>query len=194
MYTIHVHNVILLVCLHGVLTDFYQTAKLHCSSITTGISIEAYRAAIGLFSGQTKDSGYSDIPYCPFRDNNYFKKYTWKRYNLFLTLTKPNKLAHYAICNVIATSLIIQMLISLSGNVHPNPGPDKQCDLSICHANIRSLKAIDRMTHISCELALKYDIITLSETWLSNTDPDQQFLLNDYQVTLRRDRLLGAQG
>ena len=86
------------------------------------------------------------------------------------------------------------MLISLSGNVHSNPGPDIHCDLSICHANIRSIKAIDRMNHISCELASKYDIITLSETWLSNNDSDQQFMLNDYQVPIRRDRLLGAQG
>ena len=80
----------------------------------------------------------------------------------------------------------------LSGNVHPHPGPNH--DLTICHTNIRSLKAEDRLTHIRCDLALHNDIITVSETWLTINDHDDLFKLQGFQAPFRRDRLEGAQG
>lgn len=86
------------------------------------------------------------------------------------------------------------MPISLSGNVHPNPGPvTDQGDISICHINIRSLKAPNRMAHIRCDIAPNFDIITLSETWLSKNNVDENYLLSGFQTPFRRDRVLGTE-
>ena len=49
------------------------------------------------------------------------------------------------------------------------------------------------MTHLRCELANYHEIITVSETWLSNMDNSINFQLNGYQELFRRDRLIGAQ-
>ena len=48
--------------------------------------------------------------------------------------------------------------------------------------------------HIKSELAGHYDIIALSETWLSDTDNINDFLLEGYQVPERRDRSFGVGG
>ena len=104
------------------------------------------------------------------------------------------RMARHKLCYAIGSSILISMLIILSGNVHPNPGPEQYHDLSICHSNIRSLKALDRMTHVKCHLTPVHDIITISETWLSHSDKDELYLLNGYQTPFRRDRLHGAEG
>ena len=55
-------------------------------------------------------------------------------------------------------------LILLSGDVEPNPGPP---GLSICHINIRSLSPV-KLLAIRQEIVGNYDIISLSETFLSS--------------------------
>ena len=97
---------------------------------------------------------------------------------------------------IVNMSFIVQLLLLCSG-IHPNPGPwgpdDHRC-ISICHANIRSLKHtdnygnLDKLLHIKCNLANKFKIITLSETWLSRGDSSNDFLLPGYQQPFRRDR------
>jgi hypothetical protein len=83
----------------------------------------------------------------------------------------------------------------MANDVESNPGPAKDfCDLSICHANIRSLKAKDRLLHVKCEFVDKYDIITLLETWLSGEDSSSSFNLPGYQNAFRRDRTEGSEG
>ena len=97
----------------------------------------------------------------------------------------------YSHC-IIATSLVIHMLIILSNDIHQNPGPNyTMSDLTICHANIRSLKAKGKFLSIKTELAGKYDIIALSETWLSDVDKSEKFSIPGYQLPLRRDRHQG---
>ena len=65
--------------------------------------------------------------------------------------------------NVLAVIVLVSLLIALFNDVHPNPGPViESYDTSICHSNVRSLKALDRLLHIKLELANKFDIITLS--------------------------------
>ena len=95
----------------------------------------------------------------------------------------------------IAYSLILQLLLAMCMDIHPNPGPSADFrNLTICHANIRSVKGKNKLLHIETELAGKYDIITLSETWLSDTDKSDDFLLTGYQSPHRRDRSFGAEG
>lgn len=77
--------------------------------------------------------------------------------------------------------------------MHKNPGPDYY-DISVCHANIRSLKGKDILLNIQCDFAGKYDIITLSETWLSGDDSSGDFQLTGYQSVYQRDRSQGLGG
>ena len=80
---------------------------------------------------------------------------------------------HVFLSNVLAISIVIHMLILLSGSVHPNPGPTLEYNsntMSICHLNIRSLhNSVDKMDHISSELTPTFDIIAVTETWLKST-------------------------
>ena len=93
----------------------------------------------------------------------------------------------------------------ICSGIHPNPGPANtkdHRDISICHVNIRSLKHIDefgtrdKLMHIKCELAHKFKIITLSETWLSGSDSSEDYKLPGFQEPFRRDRdpVVGAVG
>ena len=93
------------------------------------------------------------------------------------------------VCGV--TSLLITviclLILLLSGDVELNPGPPyvKLKSLSACHVNIRSLNE-SKMNAITTELAPFYDIITLSETFLSQSSPE--FSLNGYHPIIRKDR------
>ena len=88
-------------------------------------------------------------------------------------------------------------LISLvrAGDIELNPGPGlanvSSCfqDVSLCHANIQSLRSNpDKFEHIKLQLSDNYDIITLSETWLSDNIPDEKYDLPNFQPIFRRDR------
>ena len=82
----------------------------------------------------------------------------------------------------------------ISGDVHPNPGPNKSyADFTICHANIRSLSE-DKLRRIKTSLANEFDIIALSETFLSSTTPDSKLELPGFNSIIRRDRTTGAGG
>ena len=61
---------------------------------------------------------------------------------------------------------VSSLLISLSGDVHVNPGPVKVKSISMCHTNIRGLSSI-KLSAIKTSLCNKYDIITLSDFSLS---------------------------
>ena len=86
------------------------------------------------------------------------------------------------------------MLLLLCGDVHPNPGPhDGFVDFTICHANIRSLSP-DKLRCIKTSLADSFDIIALSETFLSSTKPDRDLEIPGFHPILRRDRPTGIGG
>ncbi len=92
---------------------------------------------------------------------------------------------------------LIQCVLLISYDVHPNPGPNNfsvRSDISICHTNIRSLKqkckeSGDRfkLSDIRCHLD-KFDIITISETWLTGDDSNDDYCIQGYQKPFRRDR------
>ena len=73
-------------------------------------------------------------------------------------------------------------------DTHPNPGPTNTRRPKICHANIYSLDCDTRFESIQTQLAGKYEIITLSETWLESTDQSSKFILNGYNGPFRLDR------
>ena len=158
-----------------------------------GITINAYRATIGRFVNCYKNRiSKFLIPRKMFFENanhNFsYGRYEWSQH-YFTSKMASRFMDVRSLCgNAIAISILINILILLSHDVHPNPGPNYEThDISICHSNIRSLKAPDRLLHIKLALANQFDIITLSETWLSSGDPSDNFCINGYQKPFRRD-------
>ena len=88
-------------------------------------------------------------------------------------------------------------LLLISGDIELNPGPGddtfSKVEISICHINIRSIKAKFngvnlKLDLIRNEIAKLYDIITISETWLTDSDNLNNFEIAGFQspVVLNR--------
>ena len=84
---------------------------------------------------------------------------------------------------ILCLLFIVSLSILLSGDVHLNPGPVKLKSLSLCHVNIRGLS----IGVIQTTLCSRYDIITLSETFLG-PQSTRDLTLPGYHPILRRDR------
>ena len=91
-----------------------------------------------------------------------------------------------SLCLIICS--IFVLLILLSNDIETNPGPplSKLSKLSVCHSNIRGLSQ-SKIIAIETSLCDLYDVITLSETFLSNTSTHDLTLGGFHQV-VRRDR------
>jgi hypothetical protein len=82
------------------------------------------------------------------------------------------------------------ILLIMCGDIHTNPGPlisdFKQNNILICHINIRSLN-IDsqhgevKFDLIKHEIAPIYNIITVSETWLTHTTDTGRYEIEGFQ-------------
>eukprot|EP00745_Piridium_sociabile_P034464 TRINITY_DN59253_c0_g1_i2.p1 TRINITY_DN59253_c0_g1~~TRINITY_DN59253_c0_g1_i2.p1 ORF type:complete len:200 (+),score=15.18 TRINITY_DN59253_c0_g1_i2:99-698(+) len=80
------------------------------------------------------------------------------------------------------------LLLQLARDVHPNQGPvDEHVidGLSIIHVNVRSLR--HKMYLLQCEVS-PYDIVTLSETWLSDDIHNDDILIQGFHPPVRNDR------
>ena len=159
-----------------------------------GVSLDAYRASIGSFCNCTRGNKPCKFPRnCFFSNCNHNFSYGLQEWRECLSnekLFKNIKESKSLLGDIIAASLVFQMLLILSCDVHPNPGPNPSVkNLSLCHANVRSLKPPDKLMHINLDLVGKFDIITVSETWLSNVDSSDSYHLSGYQKPFRRDRV-----
>jgi hypothetical protein len=81
-------------------------------------------------------------------------------------------------------------------DVHPHPGPIEPLSgpISICHLNIRSINADSRLGACTNQLANTYDVITMSETWLSETNDNHLYAIPGYTGPYRLDRTLQGGG
>jgi hypothetical protein len=163
------------------------------------ITTEAYRSSIGLFNCCSKKVKKLVFPRKRFFQNgNHYFSYNlheWTKTIYFYKTREKQITAKYTCHSIIGITILINLLLLLSNDVHPNPGPNwNYSDISLCHTNIRSLKAKDRLLHVNCHLAKKFDVITLSETWLTANDESTDFQLPGYQPVLRRDRGTGVEG
>lgn len=101
-------------------------------------------------------------------------------------------------CKVIKQRCLVILLLLISGNVQPNPGPDMQClqtpsdfksrsGLGIFHLNVRSL--LSKMDGVRIwAKSTDADIIVFSETWLSKSVLDTDICITGYNV-YRTDRV-----
>ena len=103
-------------------------------------------------------------------------------------------LSHFVVTHPILNNLFLILLLLLCGDVHPNPGPpvqDTGTFISVVHNNICSLQ--NKVHYIEAELT-NFDIITLSETWLHESFPNDRLLIDGYHPPVRLDRPDDAHG
>ena len=94
------------------------------------------------------------------------------------------------------TVLLVNCLLAICMDVHPHPGPDAppQGPISLCFLNVRSINAESRLGACINQLADTHDVITLGETWLSDTDEDQVYAINGFTGPYRLDRTVQRGG
>ena len=81
--------------------------------------------------------------------------------------------------------LYLALLLLRCGDIEANPGPVKVKSLSVCHTNIRGLSS-SKLRCIRTTLC-NYDVITISETFLSQNNTDD-LRLPGFNTIIRRDR------
>ena len=109
-----------------------------------------------------------------------------------VTFTKTN------IILLMGSNLVVLFLIlKLSGDIHPNPGPQSDSLLSsniatvfphnfnILHLNIQSI--LPKMDLLAVELQ-NYDILVFTGTWLSPQISNDDLLLKNFDHPYRQDR------
>ena len=149
-----------------------------------GISLNQYRISIGRFGGGMHRIKYLIPSFPNDRYDNwmFYGKREWARQLKSISMSRP------LVSSVIGWNICMHLIL-LCMDVELNPGPQLWADVSLCHANIRSIRNnAEKLEHISCDLAQHYDIITLSETWLNSQCTDVALSLPGYQLPFRRDR------
>ncbi|KAK6174541.1 hypothetical protein SNE40_017797 [Patella caerulea] len=107
-------------------------------------------------------------------------------YQLYIFLYHDSKLRLllFKYHTVVAASL----LLLLSGDIHPNPGPSK---LKIIHLNIRSLQ--NKLDLLSTDFP-DVDVITLSETWINDSIKTDILRLSNFHEPVLVNRSDGQGG
>ena len=87
------------------------------------------------------------------------------------------RVAYYA--NHTASFNPVEVTLVRSGDIHPQPGPEKQPDsfrernITVAHLNARSIKNRNHFILIKdVILAKKFDILCISESWLDDSISD----------------------
>ncbi|KAK6191763.1 hypothetical protein SNE40_003365 [Patella caerulea] len=110
---------------------------------------------------------------------------------LYCLKTCPSPLKN--ILNPYANSEVLyhyaKLTLMLSGDIHPNPGTTKL--LTILHLNVRSLQS--KLDMISAEMS-EFDVLTFSETWLTDTSNTELLELRGYHKPILCNRTVGPGG
>ena len=118
---------------------------------------------------------------------NYCKRKLLFYYSLSSTLNRVNM-------NCECIIGLVSMLLILAGDIHINPGPTTDYrNVSLCHVNVRSLSQ-DKLRHVRSDLVPDFDVISLSETFLTPNSNTENLKLNGYHDVIRRDRPGGIGG
>jgi len=172
---------------------------IHLANPQMGTSLSAWRAAIGTFVIKSNSKESWLTPNQKFYDYSSFctRRREWaQQMKYYKASLRKNACINFSFALVVLPWLM-ECVLLISNDVHPNPGPTMGhtfANISICHSNIRSLKQICydtgekiKLNDIKCHLT-KYDIITVSETWLTPIDTSDDYELLGYQKPFRRDR------
>ncbi len=117
--------------------------------------------------------------------------------NSYLNTLSPNKSTFCSVQNIqfelekyqdICTLFVFILLLIISNDVHPNPGPDNNAlnyNLSIIHINANQIT--NKVDIIAYE-AHHHDIITVSETWLHKDSKKEGLKISGFHEPVRKDR------
>ena len=156
-----------------------------------GITLSQYRTSIGRFGGGLH--GNKGFTYF-IRSKHHSEWLFYTNIQWAHTLSDFHKdissnTTRCKIIKVLGISVLLHLLLLLSGDIESNPGPRDWADISICHVNIRSIRSNpEKLKHNTSALTGKYDIITLSETWLNSMCSNSCLKLAGYQEPYRKDR------
>jgi hypothetical protein len=162
-----------------------------------GVDIVQYRVTIGCFIQSTKVCNLK-FPVFPReflfeldRDEFNARDFDMKLgYNSIRD--KFIKLNKHKLRLILSITIWIHTLILLCGDIHLNPGPNTKSitNLKLCHCNIRSIATdLSKLDHIRSSFVPEFNLICLTETWLSDRNPTTNYILNGYQIPFRRDRM-----
>jgi len=83
----------------------------------------------------------------------------------------------------------VEVTLVRSGDIQPQPGPEKQSDsrqerhITVAHLNARSIKNRNHFILIKdVVLAKKFDILCISESWLDNSTSDIELDIPGYDI------------
>ena len=145
------------------------------------IGIDQYRAAIGCFVNSLSHKIHGKL--------TSFLRLLQCGILVMENVTLLNVLYFGINVNCRAIPLCIILLLLLCSGIHPNPGPA----LSISHINTQSLymrsnisDPKQKIDNITLSMANKFDVICLSETWLTNDISNDMLDIDGYTL-LRRD-------
>ena len=86
-------------------------------------------------------------------------------------------------------SIILLLLILLSGDVEVNPGPSRNLMLNVGHINARSLNVEDKFDEItSLVVEQQLSIFAVSETWLNSGITGDLLCIPGFSPMFRLDR------
>ena len=147
------------------------------------------------------------------RNNMHIKNVKFPCRTLKMSCTYKNALfTKHIMMSYLCFTIWMVFLILLAGDVELNPGPasidsesisndlsdSSMVDLSIfeenfsiVHYNIQSL--VGKLDQIQIELS-HFDVIALSETWLSENVSTEEILFQNYQRPFRKDRVENSYG
>ena len=131
-----------------------------------GVSLETYRAAIGLFNSRifVMSSHHFALP-------------------LLLTII---------FLHIVA---LLALFFLLCCDIELNPGPNRTGSLSIGHLNVRSLNVVEKFEEIATIIMQKqFHIFGLSETWLNSSVSNDALYIPGYYPLVRLDRPHGKRG
>ena len=107
---------------------------------------------------------------------------------------QKSRVAYYSNCT--ASFNPVALSVARSGDIHPHPGPNRQCNsakfyipkglkanVKVAHLNVRSLKSREQFCLVKDTILHNtFDIFTISETWLDLTVPDACVEISGYQL------------
>ena len=146
-----------------------------------GNDLDNYRASIGCFNCTLSSHVKGD------KNRNYEGFPTYLGIILLLYATYKN---------LYFLLFIALYILTISHNIHPNPGPtfNGRPLIKLCNFNARSIKVEQRFDLMKEKLTPTFDIITVTETWLKNIHKDSDYKIPNYNGPMRLDRPEGIAG
>ena len=120
--------------------------------------------------------------------------------NIVYGLTRYMNVTFTKTCIILLISsnlFVLFLILKLSGDIHPNPGPQSDSllssniptvflhNLNNLHLNIQSI--LPKMDLLEVEVQ-NYDILVFTETWLSPQSSNDDLLLKNFDPPYRQDR------